>query len=261
MTRLAIWLLIPSLIVLGLRAEAGGPHGRPAAGESDDELVQARRDMAAHMGGQTTTMVMVDRLEYLRHDGDTALGWDLDVWHGGDLHKLWLKTEGERLLDPGEFEEAEVQLLYSRAMWPFFDLQAGVRHDFEPGPSRSHLVLGVHGLAPYWFELDAAVFLSDRGDVTSRIEVEYDLLFTQRLILQPRLEVELAAQDVPELGIGSGLGSVDAELRLRYEIRRAFAPYVGVSWQRAFGTTRDLRRLAGADTAATTFVAGVRIWF
>jgi copper resistance protein B len=238
-------------------SHAAGSHGADEAAE----LAQARRHMAEHMGGQKYSMLIADRLEYQRHDGDGALVWDVDAWYGGDIHKLWVKTEGERALDPGELEELELQLLYSRAISPFFDLQAGLRHDVEPGPSRSHLVVGVQGLAPYWFEVDAAAFLSEEGDLTARVEAEYELLFTQRLILQPRFEVELAAGDVPELGIGSGLGSLALDMRLRYEFHRSFAPYVGVSWQRTFGDTREFARLAQQETSTTSIVAGVRIWF
>jgi copper resistance protein B len=260
--QIASLAVLPALLLMLLPVPAWsqGPHGSAGTADTVDALARARRDMAAHMGGQTTTAVFVDRLEHSRHEGERTVLWDVDAWHGGDLHKLWLKTEGERLLHPGEFEHAEVQLLYSRAVSPFFDLQAGVRHDFEPG-SRSYLVIGLQGLAPHWFEVDAALFLSDRGDVTARVEAEYDLLLTQRLILQPRLEIELAAQDVPRLGVGSGLGSADAGLRLRYEAHRSFAPYLGISWQQSFGATRDIHRRAGADTSTTLFVAGVRMWF
>jgi copper resistance protein B len=252
-------LLLVVLVLLALTPTAGLAAVGHGTGGDDAALAEARRHMAAHMGGQTYAMLLVDRLEYQRHDGDGALVWDLDTWYGGDLQKLWVKTEGERA--SGGLEEAEVQALYSRAISAFFDVQVGLRHDFEPGPSRSHLVVGMAGLAPYWFEVDAAAFLSDEGDVTARVEAEYELLFTQRLILQPRIEVELAAQDIPELGVGSGLGSVAFDLRLRYEFVRSFAPYVGVSWQRSFGGTRDAARLAGEDTAVTSIVAGVRIWF
>jgi len=251
-------LLGALLALLPLSGWSSDAHRHPPA---DDGMARARHEMAHHMGGQTVTALFVDRLEYQRHDGDGALVWEVAAWRGGDIHRLWFKSEGERSLDPAELEDAEVELRYGRAVSPFFDLQAGVRRDFGPGQSRSHLALGVHGLAPHWFELDAAAYLSERGDLTAKVEAEYEVLLTQRLILQPRLEVALAAQAVPELEIGSGLGTVGAELRLRYEIRRTFAPYVGVSRHRAFGETRDLLRLAGRETDGTALVAGVRIWF
>ena len=156
-----------------------------------------------------------------------------------------LKTEGE-----GEFggavEDAEIQALYSRAIGPFFDLQAGVRFDPEPD-SRTHLVLGVAGLAPYMFHVDGALFLSDRGDLTARVEAEYDQKITQRLILQPRIEAEFAAQDIPKRDIGAGLTKVEPGLRLRYEIAREFAPYIGIEYEAKLGETADIARAGGED--------------
>jgi copper resistance protein B len=247
---------------VGGEPSSGGLSASEAAAPSaPGDMAHARRMMAQHMGGQPHAGLFVDRLEYQRHDGESALVWEVDAWYGGDLHKLWFKSDGERSLDPSELEDAEIEVRYSRAVSAFFDVQAGVRRDIGPGPSRSHLAFGLNGLAPHWFELDAAAYLSERGDLTARVEIEYDVLLTQRWILQPRLEIALAAQDVPELEIGSGVGSLDAGLRLRYEFRRTFAPYVGVARQRAFGETRDLLRLAGRETGGTALVAGVRIWF
>ena len=122
-------------------------------------------------------------------------------------------------------------------------------------------MFGVQGLAPYWFEVDAAAFVSDDGDVSARLEAEYELFLTQKLILQPRAELDFAVQDVPELGIGSGLSTAEAGLRLRYEFRREFAPYIGVSWRRAFGETADFTRADGEDVESISFVAGLRLWF
>ncbi len=154
-----------------------------------------------------------------------------------------------------------MQVLYSRFIAPFWDLQAGVRYDFRPNPSRSFAVLGVEGLAPYWFEFEAAGFISDDGDVSARVEAEYEILFTQRLIAQPLLEVNLAAQDVEELGIGSGFTDIELGLRLRYEIRREFAPYIGLAWTRRLGNTADFARDEGEDVGDLAVVAGVRLWF
>ncbi|HOP19892.1 MAG TPA: copper resistance protein B, partial [Amphiplicatus sp.] len=175
--------------------------------------------------------------------------------------KLWIKTEGAYDLESDSFGEGEVQALWSRAIGSFFDFQTGVRRDFAAGPDRTYGVIGVQGLVPYLFEIDAAAFVSGHGDVTARVELEYELLITQRLILQPRAELELSAQDAPELGLGSGVTSAELGARLRYEIRRRFAPYVGLSWERSVGGTADLARLAGEDVGETSFVAGVRFWF
>lgn len=169
-----------------------------------------------------------------------------------------LKTEGDGAFR-GDVDHAEVEALYSRAIDPYWNLQAGVRYDFEP--SRAYAALGVEGLAPYWFELEGALFLSDRGDLFARVSGYHDLRITQRLIIQPRAELNLAAQDVPRDRIGSGLSSTELGLRLRYEVSREFAPYVGVHWERRFGDTADFARADGNDVSDVSFVAGVRFWF
>ena len=169
------------------------------------------------------------------------------------------KTEGEGELG-GAVEDAEVQLLYSRAITPFFDLQAGARLDLEPD-TRTHLALGIQGLAPYMFHVDAALFLADTGDLTARVEGEYDQKITQRLILQPRLELEAAAQDIPEREIGAGLTKLEAGLRLRYEIAREFAPYVGIEYETKLGQTADIARAAGDDPDGLKLLVGLRAWF
>ena len=200
---------------------------------------------------------LADRLEYQEQPEEWL--WDFQGWIGGDERKLWWKTEGHASSD--EFEEAEIQLLYGKAMSPFFDLQFGIRHDIDPDPSRTFAVIGIQGLAPQWFEIDAAAFLSDEGDLSARFEAEYDLLLTQRLVLQPRFEVNLGASDVPELGLGSGIRETDLGFRLRYEIRREFAPYAGISWRKAWGGTADILETSGADDDLVTIVVGARFWF
>jgi len=200
-----------------------------------------------------------DRAEYRMRDGKDGYLWDVQGYYGGDINKFWFKSEGEGSF--GErIEHAEVQALYSRAIAPFFDLQAGVRQDLT-GPSRTHLAVGILGLAPYMFETDAAMFLSNKGDLTARIEAEYDQRITQKLILQPRAEVNLSAQDIPELGIGSGIDNLELGLRLRYEIVREFAPYIGIEQEWKLGGSRDFARLAGEDPSVTNYVVGVRFWF
>jgi copper resistance protein B len=201
-----------------------------------------------------------DRLEAGFGGGEDIITWDGQGWIGGDWNKLWVKTEGEGV--QGETpEDAEVQLLYSRTISPFWDLQAGGRYDLQPDPERAHAVIGIQGLAPQWFEVDAAAFLSDKGDATFRVEVEYEWLLTQRLILQPRVEINAAAQSIPELGLGSGINNSEMGLRLRYEIRREIAPYIGISWKKAWGDTADIARAGGAETSSLYFVAGLRLWY
>ena len=225
-----------------------------------DEMAAARELLRTEQGGFRNQMVLADRFEARAGDGDERLVWDLQGWYGGDLNKLWWKSEGT-----GEFggnpDDAAVQLLYSRAVTPYFDFQAGVRHDFEPSPRRSHAVLGVQGVLPYVFEIDAAAFVSEEGDVTGRVEAEYDLRIRQRLVLQPRVEMSFSAQSIPELAIDSGLGAIEGGFRLRYEIRRELAPYIGIGWERKTGGTADFARRAGEDPRGWKLIAGIRAWF
>lgn len=205
------------------------------------------------------TKVLIDQLEV--RDADDTNPWVLDgqAWVGKDLQKLWFKAEVERV--DSEIEEAELQALYSQAIAPFWDVQFGLRQDFQPTPSRSWGVIGLQGLAPYFFEVDTALFIGESGRTAFRLEAEYELLFTQRLILTPEIEVNLYGQNDIDLGIGSGLSDIEAGLRLRYEIRREFAPYIGVNWNKSFGNTAKFARNEGNDTNDFQWVIGLRTWF
>ncbi len=209
------------------------------------------------------SMLLVEQLEFRNNNGADALNWDAQAWIGTDVNKLWLKTEGEDIRGSGG--EWELQALYSRMVAPFWDFQVGLRHDQIYGTSqdrgRAFAVLGFEGLAPYWFEATPALFVSEDGDVSARLSASYELLFTQRLILQPSIEINAAAQKVEAFGVGNGLNDVELDLRLRYEIRREFAPYVGISWARKFGDTADIARSEGERTEDFTVLAGVRFWF
>ena len=211
---------------------------------------------------------LVDQLEHSTtrytggSKGDDALRFNTLGWIGGDYNRLWLYTEGTKPRN-GKLEDVDLQVLYGRLVAPFWDLQAGLRY-FKPrpdAPSRNYAVLGVQGLAPYRFEVQAAAFLSERGDVSARAELEYELLLTQRWILQPRLATNIALQEVRAQGVGRGLNDLELGLRLRYEITREFAPYVGVSWQKLYGGTAQFARERGEDANRWRLVAGVRMWF
>jgi len=203
--------------------------------------------------------VILDQLEMRDVGGDNTLSWDGQGWLGRDLHKIWFKTDGERTA--GSTDEAELQFLYSKVIARYWDFQLGVRHDFKPSPSRSWAAIGFKGLAPYFFDIDAAAFIGESGRTALRFEAEYELLFTQRLILTPDIEINLYGQNDPDVGIGAGLSDLELGLRLRYEIRRQFAPYIGINWSRLFGNTADFARIAGDKSSETQLVIGLRAWF
>lgn len=242
-------------------AALGGPAHAADLVFGPDAMAAARQILVRENGDVRATAVIIDRLEAGFGDDAESYLWDVQGWSGGDINRFWWKSEAEGEFG-GDLEAVEVQALYSRAVTPFWDVQAGVRQDFRlDGEDTTHLVLGLQGLAPYWWEIDAAAFLSAEGDLTARVEAEYDQRLTQRLILQPRLEIDASAGDIPELEIGSGLSSVEAGLRLRYEFRKEFAPYVGVEWSRALGDTADYIEARGGEAADTRLVVGLKAWF
>lgn len=222
-------------------------------------MAASRRDLQQSHGDFPVFWFQGDRLETQLRKGRDAYLWDVQGYYGGPTQRLWFKSEGE-----GRFgdraEDAEFQALYSRAIAPFWDLQAGIRQDVA-GPATTHAVIGIQGLAPYRFEVDAALFLSHRGDVTARIEAELDQRVAQRLILQPRIELNLAAQDIARLGVGAGIDKVEVGVRLRYEFAREFAPYFGVEQGWRLGRSADFARAAGDDPCVTNYVVGIRFWF
>jgi copper resistance protein B len=217
--------------------------------------------LAAAMGDDDPILakLMIDQLEVRVTDGPDPWVLDAQAWIGQDLNKFWLKVEGEHL--DGTTAEAEVQALYSRAIAPYWDLQLGWRHDIRPEPSRDWLAIGLEGLAPYWFEVEGAAFIGESGQVGARLKGEYEWMFTQRWVLSPELEINLHSKDDEEVGVGSGLSDLQLGVRLRYEIRREFAPYLGVNWTKKFGNTADFARDEGEDGNDVQIVAGVRAWF
>lgn len=221
-----------------------------AANVTPTNTVAAHTAMMEH-GGMLNWFAMAERLERHQQDGEDLTLWDAQGWFGGDYHKLWLKTEGEWLHDTSEVGHSELQLLYSRAVAPFWDLQAGLRHDEGMLATRNYAVFGVQGLAPYWFEVDMAAFISEEAGLQLRLEAEYDLRLTQKLLLQPRLQFNHAFDDDVAAGIRQGVADSNVALRLRYEIRREFAPYIGI--ERDFGGHRQ--------PDETRLVAGLRLWW
>jgi len=224
-----------------------------------------------HMAGWEDTdeivfgKLIADQLEYRSNNsGNNSLRWDVQGWRGTDYHKLWMKFEGDQEQST-KVGALELQTLYSHAVSPFWDIQAGIRFDQSYGAGASDqrifAVVGFQGLAPYWFDLEPALFISDKGDVSARITGTYDLLFTQRLILQPRLEINLAFSDVPEFGVGKGINDIQLGMRLRYEMTREFAPYIGIAQQKTLGTTANFVSLAGEAVNNVSLIAGLRWWF
>lgn len=222
----------------------------------------AQRDLDE--GGFTPSFTDDDVYTYVRAEvdytpkDDGVVRWDAESWIGGDYRKLWLLSEGD--VEDGEVEEANLQVLYGGYLAAFWDWRAGLRHDFEP-EGLSYAVLGIKGLAPYRFETDATLFVSEDGDFGAELELEYALLLTQRLIAQPFVDAELFAQDVPELGKGAGLSELGVGLQLRYEISREIAPYVEVGYSRLLGETADIAEAAGEDDDELVVRAGLRVWY
>lgn len=205
------------------------------------------------------SLLLINQLEWQGGDGAGALNWDIKGWVGGDIDRLWLRSEGER--SAGRTESAEVQALWGHAISPWWDLVSGVRHDFKPGDGQTWAAFGAQGMALYNFEAEATLFVGEAGRTAARLEGDYDILLTNRLILQPTAELNFYGHNDPPRGVGSGLSDSELGLRLRYEVRREFAPYVGVSWNRSYGQTAQYARDEGEDISQWRWVVGVRLWF
>lgn len=203
--------------------------------------------------------LLVDRLERSYTNDSNSTSYDAQAWFGRDYDRLVIKAEGN--VAKGKLQEGRTELLWGHAIATFWDSQLGVRYDSGTGPDRDWLALGVQGLAPYWFEVDAAAYVGDKGRTALRLGAEYELLITQKLILQPRIELNLYGKSDEARGIGSGLSEAQTGLRLRYEFTRQIAPYIGIERVSQFGKTADLARADGEKTGETRWVAGLRFWF
>nr|WP_315457069.1 copper resistance protein B [uncultured Sphingorhabdus sp.] len=243
-------------------ASAPAPPGDHAADAvfGAEVMAQSRKELAHEVGGMGYSLVMLDLAEVGFQKGRETYRFEGEAFTGGNINRFGVKYEGEGAF--GErIDDLELQALYSRAIAPYWNLQAGVRHDIRPNPSRTYLVAGVEGIAPYWFKVNAATFLSNKGELRARVEASYDQRVTQSLILQPRIEANVSFQDIPAIGVGSGLTDFEAGLRLRYEIKQEIAPYIGVEWRKQTGATARFARIAGEDPDTVSLVAGIRIWF
>ncbi|WP_158986590.1 copper resistance protein B [Lysobacter panacisoli] len=246
---------------MGHAMQAPSQPVQPIPPVTDADRAAAFPTLQEHMAHapELNHYLLFNRLEVADADHGTGQAWEAQGWIGSDINRLWLRSEGER--EDSRTESADLEVLYGRSVSPWWDVVAGVKHDFKPGASQTWGAFGVQGLAPYKFEVSATAYVGESGRFAANVEAEYELLLTNRLILQPLLELDFNGKDDPRRGVGSGLSTAEAGLRLRYEFTRQFAPYIGVVHERAFGETADLRRDEGEDAQDTRFVAGLRFWF
>lgn len=235
---------------------------RPLAGFGLAAVLAAGLPTTVHAMAEDDPLLYLfkaDQFEARSGDEEDAAAFEGHLWVGKDLNKLWIKTEIEATED--ETEGAEWQLLYSRAIDPNWDLQVGLRADVEPEPERNWFAIGFYGVAPYWFEVDTALFIEEDEQVNLRFEAEYELMLTQKWVLAPEIELNWYSEDDDELAIAAGFAEVEAGIRLRYEITREFAPYIGINYESLLGDTRDLAEEDDEETSDTQLVVGLRFWF
>lgn len=240
---------------------ATAPPLNPIPPVTPADRAAAFPDVAGHPvhGTSVHYFVLLNRLEAWDADAGNGVAWEGTGWVGNDLNRMWLRSEGERM--DSRVESADIEVFYGRAIARWWDAVVGIRHDFGENPSQTFAAIGVIGLAPCKFEVEATAYVGQAGQTGAGVEAEYETLLTNRLILQWQVEAEAYGKDDPRRRIGSGLSTVEAGLRLRYEFTREFAPYIGVTWERAYGGTADFRRGQGEDIDDTRVVAGLRIWF
>ncbi len=202
--------------------------------------------------------VLADQMEWESGGGDVNLGWDVKGWVGRDRTRIWFRTEGQR--DDGRLADAQSHVFYGRQIARWWDVLVGVRQDFRPGPAQTWAAIGIQGLAPYWFDVEATAYVGASGRTHFRVETAYELLLTNRLILQPQAEMEIYGKDDPDHFRAAGLATLDTGIRLRYLIRRELAPYLGVVWHQKYFGTADLARRNGEAVGGARLVAGVRVW-
>lgn len=249
-------------------AHEHGGHGAPAVGQTSDPAALPpdlapvtdadRRAAFPNVAGHavhdrsTNFLVLFDQLE--GQTGAKGLSLDAKGWVGGDINRLWFRAEGDT--ERTRVDTSEAHVLYGRAIARWWELVAGMREDFSPGGAETWAAVGVQGLAPYWFDIEATAYVGRSARTHFRFEAEYDVLLTNRLILQPLVELEVYGKAIPDKDISAGVNSLEPGVRLRYEFRRDLAPYVGVVWPNRFGDAARREQASGAR-----FVAGVRTFF
>ncbi len=262
---LALWYFlalstVPAHVVAQDAASAAVADHTPPSAPTQPMAPMSEASMADVMQMHDDAAFGMFELDQFEHaiDGSGATTWEIEAWYGKDIDKLWLRSEGE--YETGRLDD-RVELFWDRAFAGFWDWQLGARHDAGLGRSRDWAAFGVQGLAPYWIKIETTAYVGEQGRTAARLRAEYELLFTQRLILQPEAELNLYSHNDPQRDIGSGLSDATFGLRLRYEIRREFAPYLGVVWTHRYGNAADFARAAGRDPSDTQLVVGVRVWF
>lgn len=257
---MSILRIIPLAAALGLPALAAAAQ-TPAAPQKTLLITAMEPDAAMPpvMDSGITAHVLFDQLEGRFNGSNPEFRWDGQGWVGTDFDKLWIKSEGT--LSNGTLGDGQQQFLYDRAITTYFDLQGGLRSDLNSRPTRNWAAFGIQGLAPYFFDLEVTAYASSEGHFAGKVQASYDLLITQRLILQPQAELNLYSKADPARLVGAGFSDIDTGLRLRYELSRKFAPYLGVVYEGTFGQTAKFARQAGESTGDVRFVLGVRAWF
>ena len=216
----------------------------------------------AYAGGVEDDPILtkvMGEVETRKANGANPKVWNINAWVGKDLEKLWIKSEGEKL--NGKTTEAELQILYSKAITPFWDLQYGIKKDFKPTPSRTWGTIAVKGVAPYLVEIDASLFVGESERTAIRLDAEYEYMLSQKWVLSPELEINIFGKDDEVTGTGKGLSNIETGLRLHYELSREFAPYIGINWGKKYGNTVTFANSEGEDVEDSQVVAGVRFWF
>lgn len=252
--------------------QAGGMAAHDNMSQQGAGTAEVLRDPHAYADGYTLTSMpfyehtphavyslLIDRLESVITTSDVSMTYDLQAWGGQTYNRALIRAEGE--MQDGRSENARTELLWAHAISPYWDSHLGIRYDSGSGRNRGWLALGVQGLAPYWLYTEATFYVNEQGRTAFRVELEYDVLITQALILQPRIEANLYGKNDAAHALGNGLANIEMGLRLRYELRREFAPYIGVEWASTVGNTAHYAQANGETVAETRFVAGVHCWF
>jgi len=241
-------------------ADARDPHAYSGGYTLDSGLYVLPNGQRMHLADEHKFgSLLIDRLEAVQASGNNSAAYSMQAWFGRDYDRAVVKSEGA--YESGAFTETSTDLLWSHATSAYWNRMLGVRYDGGAGPGRSWLAFGYQGLAPYWFEVDATAYVGEGGRTALGLEAEYETLFTQKLILQTRGEVSAYGQDDAARGIGSGISEAALGVRLRYEFRREFAPYIGIEWAGKFGGTADYAKAASEPTSETRAIAGLRFWF